>query len=72
MRPPQKGERSKGTIVTSEEIHNRSRRTFIVAGSAAIALPMFLNPIDPVKAATATAKKANKDKIYYITSKCIG
>jgi len=36
--------------------------------------PALLNLIDPVEAAAAaaTAKKAGKDKLYYITSKCIG
>ena len=44
----------------------------MVAGSAAIASPMLLNLLDPVKAAAATAKKANKEKIYWITNECIG
>jgi ferredoxin len=44
----------------------------MVASSAAIATPLLVNLIDPVQAAMAEAKKANKDKIYYITNKCIG
>jgi ferredoxin len=55
----------------SEQIRNHSRRDFMVAGSAAIVSPMLLNVIDPVKA-EAAAKKANRDKVYYITKKCIG
>ncbi len=44
----------------------------MVAGSAAIVTPALLNLAGPAAAAAATAKKANKDKIYYITRKCIG
>jgi len=56
----------------SETSHNLSRRKFMVMGSAAIASPLLLNLMDPVEEAKAAAKKASKDKIYYITSKCIG
>jgi ferredoxin len=56
----------------SENSHNLSRRKFIAVSSAAIATPLLLNLMDPVEEAKAAAKKANKDKIYYITSKCIG
>jgi Pyruvate/2-oxoacid:ferredoxin oxidoreductase delta subunit len=55
-----------------EEIRNRSRRAFMVAGSAAVVSPMLLNLADPVKAAALEAKKAKKEKIYYITTKCVG
>jgi NAD-dependent dihydropyrimidine dehydrogenase PreA subunit len=56
----------------SEKIRNHSRRDFMVAGSAAIVSPMLVNVIDPVETVAAEAKKANKDKIYYISNKCIG
>jgi len=57
--------------VTKDEIRDRSRRKFLVAGSAAIATPALLNLTGPA-AAAAMAKKLGKDKIYFITSKCIG
>jgi ferredoxin len=44
----------------------------MVASSAvAAATPLLLNLIDPAKL-VAEAKKANKEKIYYITTKCVG
>ena len=49
-----------------------SRRRFMLASSAAAAAtPLLLNLIDPAKLA-AQAKKANKEKIYYVTTKCVG
>ena len=56
----------------SESSHNLSRRKFMVVSSAAIASPLLLNLMDPVKEAKAEAKSAKKDKIYYITNKCVG
>ena len=56
----------------SENCQNFSRRKFMVMGSAAIASPLLLNLIDPVEQAKAAAKVAKKDKIFYITNKCIG
>jgi ferredoxin len=47
---------------------NLSRRKFMTVGSAAVASPLLLNLIDPA----AEAKAAKKEKIYYITNKCIG
>jgi len=44
----------------------------MAAGSAAIAAPLLLTLTDPLEQAKAAAKKANKDKIYYITDQCIG
>ena len=57
--------------MTKDEIRDRSRRKFLVASSAAIVTPVLLNLTGPA-AAAATAKKPGKDKIYFITSKCIG
>jgi ferredoxin len=52
---------------------NISRRKFMAVGSAAIAAPLLLNLADPVEEARAAAKRSGKkDKIYYITNKCIG
>ena len=51
---------------------NLTRRKFMLVSSAAVATPLLLNLMDPVEEAKAAAKKANKDKIYYITNKCIG
>jgi ferredoxin len=48
-----------------------SRRNFMVASTAVAATPLLLNLIDPARAA-AEAKKANKSKIYYITTRCVG
>jgi ferredoxin len=56
----------------SEISQNLSRRKFMAVGSAAIASPLLLNLIDPMEQAMAAAKAAKKDKIYYITNKCIG
>jgi ferredoxin len=52
----------------SEIGQNLSRRKFMAVGSAAIVSPLLLNLIDPLE----QAKAAKKDKIYYITNKCIG
>jgi ferredoxin len=51
---------------------NLSRRKFMAVGSAAIAAPLLLNLMNPVEEAKAAAKKSNKDRIYYITNKCVG
>jgi len=51
---------------------NLSRRKFMAVGSAAIAAPLLLNLTNPVEEAKAAAKKSNKDRIYYITNKCVG
>jgi ferredoxin len=56
----------------SETGQNLSRRKFMVVGSAVIASPLLLNLMDPLEEAIAAAKAAKKDKIYYITNKCIG
>jgi ferredoxin len=56
----------------SEKSHNLSRRKFMAVGSAAIASPLLLNLIQPVKEANAAAKAGKKDRIYYITNKCVG
>jgi len=56
----------------SENGQNLSRRKFLAVGSAAIASPLLLNLIDPIEEVKAAAKAAKKDKIYYITNKCIG
>jgi ferredoxin len=56
----------------SETTRNLSRRKFMVVSSAVVATPLLLNLLDPVEEATAAAKKGNKDKIYFITNKCIG
>jgi ferredoxin len=55
-------------IGMDSQSQNLTRRKFMVVGSAAIASPLLLNLIDPV----SQAKAAKKDKIYYITNKCIG
>jgi len=45
----------------------------MVVSSAAVATPLLLNLIDSVEEAKAGAKKSGKkDKIYYITNKCVG
>ena len=50
-----------------------SRRKFMVASSAAAAAtPLLLNLIEPVKVAADEAKKVNREKMYYITTKCVG
>jgi ferredoxin len=52
---------------------NLSRRKFMAVSSAAIATPLLLNLADSVPVAKAAEKKAaRKDKIYYITNKCVG
>jgi ferredoxin len=56
----------------SEISQNLSRRKFMAVGSAAVASPLLLNLIDPAEEAIAAAKAAKKEKIYYITNKCIG
>jgi Fe-S-cluster-containing hydrogenase component 2 len=55
-----------------EPSRNLSRRKFMVVTSAAIATPLLLNLAVPVKEVKAAAKKSNKDKIYYITNRCVG
>ena len=56
-----------------DEIRDRSRRRFLVASSAAIATPVLLNLTVPAAAAAPTqGKNGKKEKIYFITSKCIG
>jgi ferredoxin len=52
----------------NEISQNLSRREFMAVGTAAIASPLLLNLIDPLD----QAKAAKKEKIYYITNKCIG
>jgi len=42
----------------------------MVASSAAIVTPALLNLTGP--AAAATAKRAGKEKVYFITKECIG
>jgi ferredoxin len=59
-------------MIMSEKSQNLSRRKFMVMGSAAIATPLLLNLVNPAEEAKAAAGKANKDKIYYITNKCVG
>ncbi len=49
-------------------ISDLSRRNFIVAGSAAIAAPLFLSPM----AKTAETQNPTYTKIYYINHTCIG
>ncbi len=50
-----------------------SRRKFLVAGSAAVATPLLLKFTGAVPSVNAAEKKASKkDRIYYITSKCVG
>jgi ferredoxin len=50
-----------------------SRRKFMAVGSAAFAAPLLLKLASAVPAAKAAEKKtAKKDKIYYITNKCVG
>jgi Fe-S-cluster-containing hydrogenase component 2 len=56
----------------SEIRQSLSRRRFMVAGSAAVAAPLLLNLTGPAGKAMAAAKAAKKDKIFYITNKCIG
>jgi ferredoxin len=52
----------------TESNHNLSRRKFVIVSSAAIASPLLLDP----QGSMAAAKTAKKDKIYYITNKCVG
>jgi ferredoxin len=56
----------------TQENSDLSRRKFIAVGSAAISSPLLLNLADPIVEAKAAAKKSQKDKIYYITNKCVG
>lgn len=56
----------------SETNFGITRRSFIAASSAAIASPLLLNLMDPLEHAKAAAKAGKKEKIYYITDKCIG
>jgi ferredoxin len=65
-------EKYKGGIIMSESTKNLSRRKFIVAGSAVIASPLLLNLADPTREAKAAPRASKKDKIYYITNKCVG
>jgi Fe-S-cluster-containing hydrogenase component 2 len=58
----------KGGVIMGETSGNLSRRRFMAASSAAVATPLLLNLTDLVE----EAKAAKKDKIYYITNKCIG
>ena len=52
---------------------NLTRRKFVLVSSAAIASPLLLNLADSVDDAKAVAKRTGKkDKIYFITDKCIG
>jgi len=53
----------------NETSRNLSRRKFMMVGTAAIASPLFLNMADTGKKAEAAVKK---DRIYYITNKCVG
>jgi ferredoxin len=55
-----------------ETRQNLSRRKFMAASSAAIASPLLLNLMGPVEEVKAAAKVGKKDKIYYITHKCVG
>jgi ferredoxin len=56
----------------TEKSSNLSRRKFMMVGSAAIASPLLLNLMGPVEEVKAAAKRGYKDKIYYITDKCVG
>jgi ferredoxin len=57
----------------SDGNHNLSRRKFMAVSSAAIATPLLLNLVESVPELGAAEKKsAKKDKIYYITNKCVG
>jgi ferredoxin len=56
----------------SERQQKLSRRKFMLVGSAAVASPLLLNLMQPVKEANAAAKAGKKDRIYYITNKCVG
>lgn len=50
-----------------------SRRKFLVAGSAAVATPLLFKFTGAVPSVKAAEKKASKkDRIYYITNKCVG
>jgi ferredoxin len=49
-----------------------SRRKFIAVGSAAIATPLLLNLAGPVHEVKAATKAGKKDRIFYITNKCVG
>ena len=51
---------------------NLSRRRFMLVSSAAIASPLLINLTGQVEEAKAAARSSRKDKIYYITNKCIG
>jgi len=56
----------------SETSQNFSRRKFMVVSSAAIVSPLLLSLMDPSGEAKAATKAGKKDKIYYITNKCVG
>jgi ferredoxin len=57
----------------NESSEDLSRRKFMLVSSAAIASPLFLNLSETVSEAKAAEMKATKkDKIYYITDKCVG
>ena len=56
----------------SETSQSLTRRKFMAVGSAAIAAPLLLNLMGPVEEAKGAAKKGRKDRIYYITNKCVG
>jgi ferredoxin len=64
--------KTEGGIIVSETSKNMSRRKFMVVGSAAIATPLLLSLADQVREAKAATRAAKKDKIYYITNKCVG
>jgi ferredoxin len=50
-----------------------SRRKFMVAGTTAVATPLLLKLAGAVPEVKAAEKKTTrKDRIYYITSKCVG
>jgi len=57
----------------SEGSKGLSRRKFMAVSSAAIATPLFLNLAESVPEGKGAEKKtAKKDRIYYITNKCVG
>jgi len=57
----------------NEDGKGLSRRRFMAVSSAAIATPLLLNLAQSVPDAKGADKKtAKKDKIYFITNKCVG
>jgi len=57
----------------SEGSKGLSRRKFMAVSSAAIATPLLLNLAESVPEVKGAEKKtAKKDRIYYITNKCVG